>query len=66
MHKIQSDSWVIEVAVRDDSWGPCDQKSSYKQLSYFEWYGVMTTWNLEQKVRIIEKMWTKNDKHITW
>jgi hypothetical protein len=25
-------------------------------------YGVMTAWNLKQKVRIIEKLWNKNIK----
>jgi hypothetical protein len=33
---IQSDSWVKDVAIGDDSWGPCDKKHSYKQVTDFE------------------------------
>jgi hypothetical protein len=29
-------------------------------------FGVTTAWNLELKVRIIERITDKNNKHITW
>jgi hypothetical protein len=44
---MQGDSWIVDITVRDDFPGLCDQKISYKHMSNFEWLWSLTPWNSE-------------------
>ena len=64
MHKLQSDLCVIDIAVGDDFWSPCEQNVHISKYPISIGYRVMIAGNLEQNLTMIEKIWNKNDKEI--
>ena len=64
---IQGVSWLVDITAGGDFLGLCDQKVHINMCPILDGYGVMTAWNLEYKVKIIDNKQNKIlNQHNTW
>jgi len=67
MYNIQGISRLEDITAECDFLRLCDQKVHINMCPILDGYGVMTAWNLEEKVTIIDNKRNKMiNQHNTW